>query len=1301
MNRSVPDAAPGDWKNHPEDPMPHSTSLSAFTRRYKLAKTLRFELKPIGKTLETFRTQFLPGDERRDQAYPVVKDLLDQQHKVLLERALTSPPPLDWTALAAAHETFRTGDKSRQAKEALAAEQTRFRKALVAHFKADPSFKLLTAATPKDLFAAWKTDYESRNAPMPVELQVFLRFSCYFKGYQENRRNIYSEEPQATAAANRAVNENFPRFLENARVFRHIAENYPSILADASRELAPILGKRPLADFFAPSAYGGFLSQSRIDDFNQLLGGFVPSEGEKIRGLNEFVNLCRQQNESARADRALSLLRPLRKQILSDRETLSLVPRMFENDADLLASLRAMFADRILRLPTATGTVNLLDALQDLLATATSSDKIWLDASELPRVSKNLLGAWDALGLLMESHAETLFASERTEKKRLAAAAKWLSRPLYSLSELGALPRETDEGTTFVDVSALWRGPVAAALFDAARQAVAEVVPLLVPPQDGAPLRESRETVAKIKAALDAILAVFHFAKPLRVGEDLDRDEAFYSPLESFLDALDPFIPLYNKTRNYLTRKPGDASRVKLMFENPTLADGWDLNKEKDNTCVLFFKDGLYYLGVMNPSAKTDFSVLASPSASPCYRKMVYKLLPGPNKMLPHVFLSAKGIATYRPSPALLEKYRAGLYKKGPDFDLAFCRQLIDYFKKGIAAHPAWQTFGFRFSPTESYRGIDEFYREVADQGYRLSFENIPVETVDRLVDEGKLCLFLLWNKDFSPATNGRPNLHTLYWNALFSGENLRDVVFKLNGEAELFYRRKSVNAPFRHKIGEKMVNRRGRDGSPVPESVHGELFRHVNGDPAPLSPAAGEWLQSGNLVVKPVTHEIVKDARFAEDKFAFHVPLTINFKQPDSPPKFNDAVRAFLRDNPDANVIGIDRGERNLLYLALLDSRGNLLEQRSFNTVSRKRRDGVEVPTDYQAKLAQAERDRADARASWEEIGAIKDLKEGFLSLVVHEIAEMMVSRKAIVVLEDLNFGFKRGRFRIERQVYQKFEKALISKLNYLVFKDASLSAPGGVLQGFQLTDSFVSFERLGRQTGFLFYVPAAYTSKIDPTTGFANLFNTKKCTNAKGIQAFFAAFDSIRWDAARNAFAFDFDYRNFKTGQESHRTRWTVFSADRRLVFDKTARAEKEIFPTAIIRDALEKRGVVLQDGFDLKALLVSTEPSRENAPFFHAVFHAFERTLQMRNSRAGEDYIHSPVLNAAGEFFDSRRAPSSLPQDADANGAYHIALKGLQLLRENISSGQSDLKVEHKDWFRFAQTLAAEKFAPPGHA
>ena len=61
---------------------------------------------------------------------------------------------------------------------------------------------------------------------------------------------------------------------------------------------------------------------------------------------------------------------------------------------------------------------------------------------------------------------------------------------------------------------------------------------------------------------------------------------------------------------------------------------------------------------------------------------------------------------------------------------------------------------------------------------------------------------------------------------------------------------------------------------------------------------------------------------------------------------------------------------------------------------------------------FVEREKERDKARKSWKEVGKITDLKEGYLSLVVHEIADMVVKYNAIIAMEDLNYGFKRGRF-------------------------------------------------------------------------------------------------------------------------------------------------------------------------------------------------------------------------------------------------------------------------------------------------
>ncbi|MEG2415665.1 MAG: hypothetical protein RSB74_07090, partial [Kiritimatiellia bacterium] len=162
--------------------------------------------------------------------------------------------------------------------------------------------------------------------------------------------------------------------------------------------------------------------------------------------------------------------------------------------------------------------------------------------------------------------------------------------------------------------------------------------------------------------------------------------------------------------------------------------------------------------------------------------------------------------------------------------------------------------------------------------------------------------------------------------------------------------------------------------------------------------------------------------------------------------------------------------------------------------------------------------------------------------------------------------------------------------------------------------------------------------------------------------------------------------------------RSKWTVYSAEKRLVFDPEMGSEKTTSPTQIIKDALLKQNVTLKDGFDLRAYITTLDLSKNaTASFLKTLSDAFKITLQMRNSRkeTNEDYIQSPVLNSAGAFFDSRTAAATLPQDADANGAYHIALKGLYLLRNAFKKDKPELKITHEAWFEFAQDFAKAKF------
>ena len=1323
-------------------------SIAEFTNLYSLSKTLRFELRPIAETKENIeKGKFLESDKKKSEDYKDVKKIIDNYHKYFIDDVLKNAT-FDWKKLEEAIREYR---KNKSDDFAVENEQKKLREEILKLFTSDKRYKALTAATPKDLFDTILPKWfgEKSNPDLnETALETFQKFTSYFTGFQENRKNVYSAEPIPTAVPYRIVNDNFPKFLQNISIFKTIQEKCPQVIEDVEKELSSYLGKEKLADIFTLESFnkylgqGGKENQRGIDFYNQIIGGIAEKEGgQNLRGINQFLNLYWQQNpEFAKENRRIKMV-PLYKQILSDRSSLSFKIESIENDKELKIALLEC-ADKLEgkneeKKSVFEDTCDLFESLKNQ-----NLREIYINRKDINTVSRILTGDWSWLQARMNVYADEKFTT-KVEKARwqksLEDEGENKSKGFYSLAELNEVLEYSSENAAETDIritdyfehrcryyieketERFVQGSELVALsikemcddIQTKRKGMDKVLENL---SDEKQLREKSDDVVAIKDYLDAVQNLLHRIKPIKVNGA--GDSSFYSIFDPIYSALSEVISVYNKTRNYITKKAASPEKYKLNFDNPTLAAGWDLNKEQANTSVLLRKDGMYYLGIMNPKNKPKFAEKYEVAdGQACYEKMIYKLLPGPNKMLPKVFFSTKGKETFNPPENILKGYEQGKHKKGENFDINFCYELIDWFKSAINQHEDWKKFGFKFSDTKSYKDISDFYREVTEQGYKLTFINIPSSEIEKMVSEGKLYLFQIYNKDFAPGASGMPNMHTLYWKNLFSKENLKNVCLKLNGEAELFYRPAGIKNPAVHKEGSYLVNRTTEDGDSIPEKIYLEIYKNANGKLDSLSDEAKSYKENHKVVIKKASHEIIKDRHYTEAKFLFHVPLSINFKATGNSFSINENVRRFLKNNPEVNIIGLDRGERHLIYLSLINQKGEILKQFTFNDVERNK-NGQPVKVNYQEKLDQREKERESARKSWQEIGKIAELKEGYLSAVIHQLTKLMVENNAIVVMEDLNFGFKRGRFHVEKQVYQKFEHMLIDKLNYLVFKDRNLNEPGGVLNGYQLAGQFVSFNELYRykQSGMLFYVPAGYTSKIDPKTGFVSMMNFKDLTNVHKKRDFFSKFDNIYFDQQSNSFVFTFDYKNFdgKAKEEMKQTRWSVYSKDKRIVYYPKTKVYGDVQPTEELKALFETSGIDYKSGNPILDSIMSigadlkdgAKPSKEIADFWDRLLYYFKLILQMRNSnaRSGEDYIISPVMAADGTFFDSREEikkgeGAKLPIDADANGAYHIALKGLSLINKiNLAKDEElkkfDMKLSNADWFKFAQEKEYEK-------
>lgn len=1226
--------------------------IDRFINCYPLSKTLRFELIPQGKTLENMTEKgLIAEDERRAENYVKVKEIIDEYHRVFIERIL-SDLSLDVTAYANLYSKSMRSDED---ENALVALEEEYRKKISNAFLKNEGYKNLSS---KKLVNKLLPDFVSDPEQKKI-LDEFYNFTTYFVGFNKNRENMYTDKPQGTGIAHRCINENLPKYIDNQKVFAQAVQTLSEeSVCQLQNDMADICGA-DIDKVFAIERFDQKLSQTGIDMYNTVIGGYTLDDGTKIKGLNEYINLYNQTVErSAR----IAKLKPLYKQILSDVDTRSFIPDSFDSDQEVLDSLKCFYEDS-----DSCGLVSeVLPYLRPLFEELESydMDKIYITAGiPVTEISNAVFGSWNTIQSAWNMEYDAEKGYKETEKYLEARKKAYKKNNSFSIAELDRL------GNAFQDDKKNIAEYLKTRILDQIDGVLGsyEKIKELISSEykEKKRLAKNQPVVNDIKAALDTVKDLERTLKYLiGSGKESIKDETFYGQFFLLLDRIMMIDRLYDKVRNHMTQKSYSTSKFKLNFQNPQFMGGWDRNKEKDYRATMIRDGGKYYIVVMDKSNSKAMEKLPESEKPDAYEKIDYKLLPDPSKMLPKVFFSKKGLDTFNPSEEVMRVYKSGTFKKGKEFSRPDMNTLIDFYKASIPAYESWSGFDFTFRKAGEYEDIGRFYYDVKQQGYKLSFRRIDRAYIDAMVENGQIYLFQIYNKDFSEYSKGTPNLHTLYFRMLFDERNLSNVVFQMNGGAEMFYRRASITEQEKvvHPANHPVKNKN-------PENAKKEsLF----------------------------AYDLVKDRRYTVDKFFLHLPITLNFKG-DLSSFINEEVRKAIHEADDTYIIGIDRGERNLLYICVINAEGDIVEQYSLNDIVNEY-NGIKYKTDYQALLVEKEKARTKDRQDWKTIENIKELKEGYLSQVVSKICELVIRYDAIVCMEDLNTGFKNSRIKVERQVYQKFENMLVSKLRFLASKKKDAETEGGLLNAYQLTNKEDKYKSV--QNGFLFYVPAWCTSKIDPTTGFVDLL---KCRYESISQAreFINRFDKIYLDSTTGLLAFDLDYDKFKGTGVSYKKKWTLYANGSRIKSFRNPEKNSE-WDSQEINLMDEFRKLFRDAGIELTTDDMREQLAEQNEKdFFVHFLGLLKLTLQLRNSipnKVDVDYLISPVMNAKGEFYDSRNYKGEsavLPADADANGAYNIARKGLWAVNVIKAAPETDLKnvklyISNKDWLEYAQNV-----------
>lgn len=1185
-------------------------SFEQFTNLMPVTKSIKMKLIPVGKTNDNLiKDKVVENAKEAEENINEVKNYIDEFHKDYITGML-GRDILDSEELRTLYET----------------EDPEIRKTILDelankvadYFAADETYKNMAD---KNILKVLMSFF-SGNSKAINTINMFDKDVTTLRDYLALRKRMYEYDPQKKGISipRRTIIENLPIYLDNYKIWERILGYLPA------EDLAKI--RNEIADIsLEPENYNKYLSQSGIDTYNAIIGGITKEDGSVVKGLNVLINLYNQHSTEDK----LPVLRPLYKQVMTERKSLSFISEGIKDDKQLYE----MVNDHV-------------DAVQDILPDIESLiaglqdeydlSKVFVRKDQYGNISNYIFSKYNIIyDAIIEEYNEAHPAKNRETKAYIDKRKKALDGiPCYSIKRLSELVDKK--------IEKYFSSKLSDCMYE---------LDICIRGYKGNKNRDNfslnKAAKASVKSVLDSVVAICRLLKELLPAElPNDNDIVFYSELHRILDVIDNHS-LYNKVRNYATKKDFSVKELPLNFNHKTnFLSGW--MNEDVSAGIILLRNNNYYLGVISPSDKKCIKVCPEAVTKDRYSLVDYNLIADPIKSLPGKYMRNKFMSANESFcdkwSSIINKYR--LRKDGTyAYTLEDERELIKYYKACLELDGVCSAFDMTFKDSyDSEKPLYEFFNDLATKCYKLNFKEVDVSYIDSLVDKGSLYLFQIYNKDMSEYSQGKPNPFTLYWKALFDEESINKRIYKLNGGAKISFRAKTLTDPVVHKAGEGIKSKR------LPNKDN------------------------------KFTYDIIKDKRYTLDQFFLSVSLEINYNA-DKYVRFNTLVNQYIRDNKDTmHVIGITRGSRNLIYYTVSDMNGNIVEHGSFNTVKDcfKTKEGTfPIETDYRKMLDEREKENDAKQLSWDSEYSIKDMKSGYISMVVPKIAKLMLKYNAVLVLEDLTGGIKDRMKAIEKTVFTDLENALMSKLNLLITdKDMSHRGAGSTLYPYQLVPAVDTKSSLKYQQGFVFYLNPSYTSSLDPDTGFVNMLDTRY-KGKEAAKKFVKNFGFIRRDT--DCYRFGVDFTKFRyISMSGIKTDWVLNSLGRRTYMRRDKDANNKW--TCDVIDMTEYfDNLFAEFGIDTSDKIAEQIVNIDKSELYDRFMTAVKLMLQSINSNYDDSWYVSPV---EGSIYNTREI------NADCIGALNMARKGIIAINKILNSDEDYVKISSgsDEWLTEAQ-------------
>lgn len=1200
-------------------------NFKGFTNLQPESKTIKFRLDPVGDTMKNIeKGNILKIAEEKEKKRQELKVYIDEFHKKYIDKKLE-----DTTALV--DKVFSTdkmqellevfNGKNKEEKEGLF---DKFGKKLSDYMQDSDEYKKLDK---KEFITVILPEYLKDDKDALEVISFWKKSVTEVADLTRKRKRLYDNENNFGTIVNRTIWVNLQKYLTNIAAFNAFVKMYQNDeiqnnkAKQAIRDLEDKLDVRIIPSCFSIDNYSFFCSQHGIDVYNTIIGGFTREDGTKVQGLNEIINI--HNSKTTESDKKLSKFDRLFKQLMSDSVTYSFVEDQIKSDKELYEKI-----DK-----AASHVDGCIDEIEAFLKSINSNeiDKIYVEKTAHGDISNAIFKHYYVINdAIREEYNETHPAKNKETKKYVSDRKRFLDNvPCYSIAYLNNLVN--------ADIADYFREEIQ----DMATEYRICSRNYKKLDKHGRPFRQNKNAKIVVKALMDSILSVRRLLRNLAPSDiPVVKDNIFYNSLFEYINNLSDEVSIFNKARNYATKKDFDSKEMEV-----SVVSGWT-NPDVAQSVILS-KGNSYYLAIIDDSARKCLNKEVIKAGKDNYSYMDYNLVADAAKSCPHMFFSGKYMTEH---PEMVKRHQAAVdaysnrKNNGTGYTAKDEENIIRYYQEGLIDKYRG-TFNFSFKKPSEYESLRAFLKDVDDQSYCIKKREVDSEYIDSLVREGKIYLFRVSSRDFADNPKTTPTLFSLYWKILFDQRNLDNPVHRLSGGARVTYREKSITNPYIHKAGTPIALKKSKDGK-----------------------------------TKTYTYDIIKNRRYTYDSFFLSVTIEANFKG-DPYARFNTLANQYIRSNKDdMHIIGITRGIKNLIYYTVIDMKGNVVEHNSLNIIKNKMKDGSVIEDDYNANLEIRARENVGKKLSWDSEYTIKDLKEGYMSQVVSVISKLMIKYNAAVVLEDLSGNFKDKQKAIEKTVYTDFENALLKKLHFLITdKDINSNAEGSVLKPYQLCATVNNKESLSFQNGFVFFLSPAYTGSLDPSTGFINRLNLqyKGKENAESI---LKTLDYMKFED--DCYKIAFDYKNFKYIDKKDfdgiKTDWII----------NTRGIRYNIYRNKSTNNMWKGETVDLTDAFtqlfaeydidvqgDILTQIIDTNKAKLYESFLNLL-----RLVVRTNNNLENDYVYaSPVEGSAyNEHYGI----------ADNISSYNIARKGLMAVEKITGSKDDFVKIASttNDWLRY---------------